>query len=146
MTYAAVGVAAPSGWERVAAFDCWCKYEMNSGGDALGEFVQLRAAPQRSPTTSQRYELVLRASGGGTGIYTQDEAHFRLFHGELRRVLSFVSESRSCPAPNECTLEKRWFRPTGVHGQAGGVLVESRGRYAAGNGESIEASARELEN
>jgi hypothetical protein len=43
------------------------------------------------PTTPQRQELALRASGGGTGIYTQNEAHFRLFHGELRHriVLGF---------------------------------------------------------
>ncbi len=148
MTYAAVGVAAPDGWQRAAAFECWCKYEMYSGRDALGEFVQLRPAPQRSPETPQRYELVIRASGGGTGIYTRYEDHFRLFHGEPRRVLSFVSESRSCPLANECTFEKRWFLPTGVHGQAGGVLVESRGqgRYTLGNGEGIEASVRALEN
>jgi len=145
MAYAAVGVAAPNGWERAAAFDCWCKYEMDSGGDALGEFVQLRPAPERSPATPQRHELVLRASGGGTGIYTQYEAHFRLFHGELRRVLSFVSKSRSCPLANECTFEKRWFRPMVVHGQAGGVLFESQGRYRAGNGEDIGALTSGLE-
>ena len=148
MTYAAVGVASPKGWVRVAAFNCWCKYEMYSGQDALGEFVQLRPAPQRSPETPQRSELVLKASGGGTGIYTQNEAHFRLHDGEVLRVLSFVSEFRSCPLANECTFEKRWFSPAVVHGQAGGVLVESRGRgrYTAGNGLGIEASIRPLEN
>ena len=145
MTYVAVGVASPRGWERVAAFYSWCKYEAN---DALGQFFQLHPAPQRGPATPPRYELVLRASGGGTGIYTQHEAHFRLYQVELRRVLSFVSEFRSCPLANECTFEKRWFSPAVVHGQAGGVLVESRGRgrYTAGNGLGIEASIRALEN
>jgi hypothetical protein len=145
MTYAAVGVPTSKGWERIAAFDCWCKYEMYSGRDTLDQFVQLVPAPG-SPL-SPRYELALRASGGGTGIYTQNEAHFRLFHHSLRRVLSFVSDHRSCdPTTNECTVERRWFYPTAVESGVGGVLVESSGRYSLKRTAAAEAPVRALEN
>jgi hypothetical protein len=129
MTYAAVAVPTTNGWERVAAFDCWCKYEMYSGQDALVQFVQLRPAPQRGTTTPQRYELVFRASGGGTGIYTQNEAHYRIAGREVRRVLSFVDSYRSCVPGEKCKIEKRWFYPAEVKGGAGGILVSAGGQF-----------------
>jgi hypothetical protein len=146
MTYAAVVVATRNGWERVAVFDCWCKYEMYSGLDTLMEFVQLRPAPQHGAVTPQRYELVFRASGGGTGIYTQNEAHYRVLRGTLRRVLSFVSNSRSCPPAEECTIEKRWFYPTAIDGAAGGILVSSRDAFSPNRSASdVRMSVRELQ-
>ena len=145
ITFAAVAVPTPQGWERVATFECWCKYEMYLGQDALAEFVQLRPAPEPGPASPEHFELILRASGGGTGIYTQDEGHFRLYHGELRRVMSFVSRHLSCP-PTPCRLEKRWFYTTGFGNVMGGVLVEGRSTYASDNQPPVSHFVRDLEN
>ena len=148
----AVAIAAPTGqqWKRVAAFVCWCKYEMYVDQDALTEFVQLHPAPQPGPATPQHFELVLRASGGGTGIYTQDEAHFRMHGGDPRRVLSFVSHRRSCeptgPPPHWCAIEKRWFYTTAVGNEPGGILAEARGKFASDNQPLVQQSVRDLEN
>lgn len=141
MDYVAVGVVTMKGWKRVAVSSCWCKYEMHAGENSLEQFVQLVPVYDNSFAQPQRYELVLRASGGGTGIYVQDEAHFRYLDGKLRRVLAFSSRKRSCPPMAECTEEKRSFHPTLVHGRAGGVLVESRSRYPAESISEIEAAA-----
>ncbi|MBZ5512634.1 MAG: hypothetical protein LAN70_15905 [Acidobacteriia bacterium] len=148
----AVAIATPADrqWKRVAAFVCWCKYEMYVDRDALTEFVQLHPAPQPGPATPQHFELVLRASGGGTGIYTQDEAHFRMHGGELRRVLSFVCRRRSCdqtaPAQRWCAIEKRWFYTTAVGNEPGGILAEARGKFASDNQPLVQWSVRDLEN
>jgi len=92
MTYAAVAIPSDKGWTRIATFDCWCKYDMNGPRDVLSEFVQLHYFFERGGLPNpQHYELVLRASGGGSGIYVQDEAHYRIRHGELRLVMSFTS-------------------------------------------------------
>ena len=143
---AAVAVSKPKGWDRIATFACWCKYEMYLGRDALADSVQVRPAPEPGPTTPGHFELVLRASGGGTGIYTQNEGRFRVYHGELHRVLSFVSRKLSCPPPEPCSFEKRWFYMTGIGNAMGGVLVEGRGRYAVSNLPPIDHFVRELEN
>lgn len=78
--YAAVAVPSLNAWERIAVFECWCKYESPT---LLDDFVRVEYTYHRIP------DLVIRASGGGTGLYEQTEAHFALRDGELRRVLSF---------------------------------------------------------
>ena len=143
MNYAAVGVPTPKGWKRVAAFDCWCKYD-----GPLDEFVQLRAGSMGPPAS---FELVLRASGGGSGLYSQEEAHFRVRQGELRRVLSFESRRRhsnagftgACKQPNasiECvSLAESWFIfPAQIANSpdykfVGGVLLEAHGEFDPAN-------------
>ena len=127
MMYAAVAIPQRQGWERIALFDCWCKYDM---ANALGEFLEIRSAPGG---TQGRSELVLRGSGGGTGIYTQDEAHYRFYNGSLRRVMSFVSRSRSCPptdpASKRCSVEYRWFYHTTAESGPVSVLFEASGGF-----------------
>lgn len=142
MTHAALAVSSAHGWTRIANFSCWCKYEMNGGEDTLAEFVQLVgvSSPVLKP---QRFELVLRASGGGSGIYVQDEVHFRVVNGKLRSVLQFVSDRLACPMGESCNIEKRWFVATPVHGKPGGVLVEARGQFPQTTG-SFNPGAREL--
>lgn len=49
MTYAAVGLPTAKGWKRLAVFDCWCKYDMRSAEDALGEFIQFHPARAAFP-------------------------------------------------------------------------------------------------
>jgi hypothetical protein len=148
MTYAAVGVPTPKGWERIAVFDCWCKYEMYSGQDTIGEFVQLNPAPQSSRTNPQRFELVLRASGGGTGVYSQNEVHFRIRDGQLVDVLSFVSRYRNgCEAKPSCEhLEARWFYPSAVRDRPGGVLVTAQGDFNSASAQQVDWRIRALQN
>lgn len=150
MTFAAVAVPAARGWERIATFDCWCKYEMYQGRDPLAESVQLRSAPEPGPQAPQHFELILRASGGGTGIYTQNEGHFRMHQGELRLVMTLVSRRRSCdptgPAPHWCDVEKRWFYTAGFGNVLGGALVTTRGRFPSDNAPEVLWFLRDLEN
>ncbi len=87
-TFVAVGIPVGDQWQRVAYSNCWCKYDMSTGEDALSEFIRLVPAPDLKPASSEHSELVVRASGGGTGIYSQNEVHLRLRDGELRMVLS----------------------------------------------------------
>jgi hypothetical protein len=99
--YASVAVPSASGWERIAVFECWCKYE---GSTLLDDFVRVEYTDHFIP------DLVLRASGGGTGLYEQTEARFALKGGELRKVLSFISRRRDCPVgTSACLYEHRWF-------------------------------------
>jgi hypothetical protein len=104
MLFGAVAVHENGVWHRIANFSCWCKYEF---GDLVGDFIHVESGPENG------LELVLRASGGGTGVYSQDEAHFRYYRGELHLVLSFVSHFRACdptaPGPYICQVERRWF-------------------------------------
>jgi hypothetical protein len=145
LIFAAVALPKARGWERIAVFDCWCKYDVYSGQDALAESVQVRPAPQLGSTIFEHFELILLATGGGTGIRTQNESHFRLRHNEFRRVMSFVSRNLSCPLPDPCKIEKRWFYTTAFGHVMGGVLVEGRGRYASGNQPSVDHLVRDLE-
>jgi hypothetical protein len=125
MAFAAVAVPKGTIWERIASFSCWCKYEKKP----LHEAVSLAPLALWSGTQPQRFELVLRTSGGGTGVYTQEEGHYRVGkEGELRLVLSFVSRyTNGCAeGPIYCRhLEKRWFVSTAVDHGYGGVLVEA---------------------
>jgi hypothetical protein len=87
MAYAAVAVPKSKGWDRIASFSCWCKYETNP----VAEAISLAPTGLWSEAEPRSFELVLRTSGGGTGVYTQDEGHYRVHQNELRQVLSFVS-------------------------------------------------------
>jgi hypothetical protein len=139
-TYAFAAVAAQklNGWERIAQFNCWCKYDAKS---VIDSFVSLSVAPDAARgDENRRYELVLRASGGGTGLYRQDEVHFRLYKGEMKAVISFVSRVQSVPItgnpPPYLQIERRWFYPTlpirlpEGRSESAAVLVESRGKTA----------------
>jgi hypothetical protein len=138
--YGAVAAQTNGSWTRIANFSCWCKYE---SGDLLGEFIQVKDGPVRGS------ELVLRASGGGTGIYEQTEAHFRYHRGELRLVFSFVSRRRTCdptaPGPPTCQIERRWFYPQNFDSIPGGVLVETRLSFLPLSEAEAEWEVRELE-
>jgi hypothetical protein len=151
MTYAAVGVQTMKGWSRIAVFDCWCKYEMYSGQDALTKFVQLRPATQATLTTPQHFELVLRASGGGSGIYTQNEIHFRIRNNQIHEVLSFISRFRTGCARATKTpcehLEARWFYPNAaIENKRGGVLVTAEGDFNPTSAQKMEWDIRALQN
>jgi len=126
--YAFAAVASPSadGWVRIASFGCWCKYD----SDVLDTFLSLSRAPGGN---AERYELVLRASGGGSGLYQQDETRFRFHGGEMKAVMSFVSRVQAVTQADPVSrlrIERRWFyqhlsTPGRVEPVA--VLVESRG-------------------
>ncbi len=108
--FAAVAVPKGDGWERIATSSCWCKYD---GDDVLDSFVAFARAPDPMTGLVGRFELIFRASGGGTGIYDQDEVHFRLYRGDLKAVMSFVSRvsgvSYGNVGPPHLTIERRWF-------------------------------------
>jgi hypothetical protein len=111
--YAAVAVPSANAWERIAVFECWCKYE---GLTLLDDFVRVEYTDHFTP------DLVLRASGGGTGLYEQTEARFALKGGELRKVLLFISRKRDCQVgTGACLYERRWF--------TGGQLVEAKAKF-----------------
>lgn len=139
MVYGAVATERTNGWERIAAFSCWCKYER---GDLLSKFTEvIRGADGED-------ELVVRGSGGGTGIVVQDEVHFRVFGDELRAVLHFVSFRRNCnagsPGHFRCNFESRWFlmapRETGR-----AFEVTARGGFDALKASTAEFERRNLE-
>jgi len=123
----AIAIRKNNHWERIAAFSCWCRYET---GDALTSFVQFVPSPLFSDS-DQNYELVVRASGGGTGIYTQDEAHFRIRANKLHLLIHFVARERNCNSTGPsrgCELNRRWLVTTTVDGKPGAILVHASGR------------------
>jgi hypothetical protein len=124
LTYAAVVAPHGSGWERIALFECWCKYDTDN---ALGRFVQIH------PTADGRNELVVHDSGGGTGLYEQTESHYRVRHADIRRVLSFESRRRSCPGEGPCEIRVRWFSDK--------TLVEARGTIDPDKAPTVAGSA-----
>jgi hypothetical protein len=110
--YAAVAVPSLDGWERIAVFECWCKYE---GSTFLDDVVRVEYGHAGA-------ELVARASGGGTGIYRQTEARFALRNERLEPLLSFTRRERSCPAGTDsCSYQLRSF--------VGGELIEAKATF-----------------
>lgn len=141
-TYAAVAVQKGKRWERVAATNCWCKYDMRPGQDMLHELVSLRPAAEPPDLDPQHYELV-HSSGGGTGVYTQTETHFRMRQNELRNVISFVSTYRN--GYPTVSLERRWFMFTPApDGSLRGVLVEATGTFPFDKTPEIQWTVRPL--
>jgi hypothetical protein len=151
-SYAFAAVATPkgNGWERIAALNCWCKYDADGVTDT---FVSLALAPDFRGAGHQRFELIVRASGGGSGIYGQDEAHFRLYRGELKSVMSFVSRVQSTsqghPPPFSLRIERRWFNSSVLVNVSNGrseqlaVLAESHAEIAVPH--TVYFSIRELQ-
>jgi len=137
--YGAVAIQTPKGWQRIANFYCWCRYE---SGDLLAGFIRVEYADEGN-------ELVVHASGGGTGLYVQNEYRFRIHEGELKTVLSFTSRFRGCPwSPSGngfCAGEQRQFDSQEWGQVAGGVLVESKFRFQADDVPKAEYSISELE-
>ncbi len=137
--YGAVAIQTPRGWQRIANFYCWCRYENR---DLLAGFIRVEYADEGN-------ELVVHASGGGTGLYVQDEYRFRVHEGELRTVLSFTSRFRECPwSPSGngfCDGEQQQFDSQEWGRVAGGVLVKSTFRFEADDIPKAEYSIRELE-
>lgn len=147
-TYAAVAVQIGKRWQRIAVLDCWCKYDMRPDQDMLAEFISLRPAAEPLSDGVQHYDLVVHSSGGGTGIYTQYEAHLRVFHGELRDSISFIRRyyggDPTGPAPST-TLERRWFT-TGplANGGWGGTLVQAKAVFHTNTLPLIQWEVRSL--
>ncbi len=121
--YGAVAIQTRMGWQRIANFHCWCRYE---DGDLLAGFIQIEY-------TDAGYELVVHTSGGGTGLYVQSEFRFRVHEGELKTVLSFTRRYRECPpspSGNDiCDGEHRSFYSEEWGQVEGGVLVQSKFRF-----------------
>lgn len=115
MLFGAVAARKGHAWQRIANFSCWCKYE---GGDLLGDFVKVKSSPD------DYFELIVHASGGGTGLYARDEVHFRYYEGELRPVFSFQDRFDEC-LKNPCSSIYRWFYPERFDSDAGAVFVEA---------------------
>lgn len=116
MLYGAVAARKGHVWMRIANFSCWCKYE---GGDLLSDFVKIEPGPDGYS------ELIVHASGGGTGLYVRDEVHFRYYEGELRLVFSFQDRFDEC-LKSPCSSIYRWFYPEYFDSLSGAVLVEAR--------------------
>jgi hypothetical protein len=140
MLFGAVAARQNGVWIRIASFSCWCKYE---AGDLIGKFVEIEAGPDGGS------ELVLHASGGGTGVYSQNEARFRYHRGELHLVFSFVSRFQECnptvQGPYECYVERRWFYSYDWDSIPGGVLVESRLSSPSDDEPEAQVDVRDLE-
>ncbi|HWZ51088.1 MAG TPA: hypothetical protein VNW54_06460 [Granulicella sp.] len=132
-TYVAVATPIDGHWERVALSNCWCRYDP----DPLHAFIQINPTRrinlgQNDQQSLQGYELILRASGGGSGLYVQDEAHFQVHAGELRRTIGFTSRRRSCYLGAEttsCSIEARWLSPIQLNSGPGAVLAEAKGSF-----------------
>lgn len=145
MTYVAIATPFAHGWRRIGAANCWCKYEP----DPLAAFVQLHERFDHPTSGTQNFELALRASGGGTGIYEQTEARFRMHQGQLRLVMSFTSRKLSCDptlAEPRCSLEKRWFYASHTESGAGAILVTGRGTFPSDKQPPALWSLRDVEN
>jgi len=124
----AVAIPIGKGWQRIASFACGCKYEQ---GDRFRNFIELTPAPVFN--SLEHYELVIRASGGGSGVYEQDEAHYRILGSDLRRVIHFESRYGMCdptgPEPHWCIIRRAWFTPMSIGDKPVGVLVRAEGRF-----------------
>lgn len=142
MPFASVAVPLGRGsWKRIAVFYPG-RYDWS-----LHEFVTLARAPEDySQTKPQHFELVVRGSDGGTGLYLQNVGHFRVHNGKLRTVFSYESRRRNCPMTNPCELHVRYFKPAAVNGKHGGMLAESRGRYPQGCTDFASVAIDGLEN
>lgn len=84
-------------WYRLPSppgFSCWCKYERSP----LDSFVELRG--WRGPGEEQTRLIVVRASGGGTGLYERSLGMYALRGLEIKSVFDIVDERRECDWPD----------------------------------------------
>ena len=148
MVFVAVATATKAGWSRIAFSNMWSKYDLDNG-DALFQAVRLSAAPGNPTISSAAFELILRSSGGGTGVYEQQEAHFRVYEGELRNVFSFISDQRRCdPSPEvqACKLNRSWLVLGTTDSKRGVVLVEEGGTLKTVHQPDVLFALRDLQN
>jgi hypothetical protein len=128
MLFGAVAAHKGRSWQRIAKFSCWCKCE---GGDLLGGFVNVEPSPDGYS------ELILHASGGGTGLYARDEVHFRYYEGELRVVFDFQDQFDEC-LKEPCSSIYRWFYTKCFDSAPGAVLVEAHVRPSSNTRQAVE--------
>jgi len=120
--YAVVAVPTADGWERIATFDSILRYRTQP---TLNDLLRVEFADHDDvypgiPFKRPAVELVLRASGGGSGLYEETEDRFWMHNGEFRHVLTFVTKYDSFIAGSGgmTVHERRWFRDS--------QLVEAR--------------------
>lgn len=82
-------------------------------------------------------------------MYNQDEVHLRLYLGQMKPILHFISRYVTVHlgiTKPYLEIERRWFRP-GLYGAGqsvlGGVLVEGHADLAPNTYPPIEASTYE---
>lgn len=76
-------------------------------------------------------------------MYSQTGTHFRVYHNELRSVMSFTSAYRN--GTPTVTLERRWFTWAAVpDGTLRAVLVEAKGAWEPDSAPSIQWDVRSL--
>lgn len=85
--WAAVLKQVKGGWLRIGLLHCWCKYER----DPLTGFFEMR-----SLVDPNRYDLIVRDSLGGTGVYWRDTVIYRMKDNALHEVLRVREEYREC--------------------------------------------------
>jgi hypothetical protein len=93
-------------WYRLSPqdeFSCWCKYEMSP----LETFVQVVEWSDPVEKAGQPRKLILvRGSGGGTGLYERSLGIFALDGFRVRPVFETIEERRECSWPVEnCKLD-----------------------------------------
>jgi hypothetical protein len=84
-------------------FSCWCRYE----SAPLDTFVEVVDWSNSFEKTSQPRKLLLvRGSGGGTGLYERGLGVFALDGFRVRPVFGTTEERRECPWPEgDCKLD-----------------------------------------
>ena len=84
-------------------FSCWCKYE----SAPLDTFVEVVNWSYSFDKTRQPRKLLLvRGSGGGTGLYERGLGVFALDGFRVRPVFATAEERRECPWPEgDCKLD-----------------------------------------
>ena len=84
-------------------FSCWCKYE----SAPLDTFVEVVNWSYSFEKASQPRKLLLvRGSGGGTGLYERSLGVFVLDGFRVRSVFETTEERRECPWPEgDCKLD-----------------------------------------
>lgn len=90
-------------WFRLPSppdFSCWCKYETSP----LDTFVEIVKWSDSFENAGQPRRLILiRSSGGGTGLYERGVEAYALDGFQLRQVFADEEEYRECPWPEgEC--------------------------------------------
>ena len=93
-------------WYRLPpqeGFSCWCKYE----SAPLDTFVEVVKWSYSFEKTGQPRQLLLvRGSGGGTGLYERSLGVFALDGFRVRPVFEATEEHRECPWPEaDCKLD-----------------------------------------
>jgi hypothetical protein len=93
-------------WYRLPpqeGFSCWCKYE-SAPLDTFVEVVNWSHSFEKA--SEPRQLLLVRGSGGGTGLYERSLGVFALDGFRVRSVFETTEERRECPWPEgDCKLD-----------------------------------------